>query len=67
MSFNKRYICEENIRKIAILNDYVYFYKYFISDAIFLCDNFSENIFNKIQKCKISEKNKIIKIMNKCK
>ena len=67
MGFNKRYISEESIRLIAASGDFEKFYKYFKSpDAIILNDKFSSKISKQIEKCTIIDKDKIIKIMNKC-
>lgn len=67
MGFNKRYISEQNIRIIANRNNYIDFFNYFRSDVIISLDKFSSEIFDEISKYSIKDKNRIIKIMNKCK
>jgi len=67
MGFNKRYISEDSIRLIANSDDVERFFNYFKSDAIIFSDKFSSNVFNKIKKYSINDKDKIIKILNKCK
>ena len=67
MGFNKRYISEDSIRLIANSDDVERFFNYFKSDTIISCDKFSSKVFNTIRKYSISDKDKIIKILNKCK
>ena len=68
MSFNKRILSEKSIRIRANENDYESFYKYFHnSDALIIEDKFSSDVFDKIRICKITDKDRIIEIMNKCK
>ena len=67
MSFNKRYITEENIRMIADSNNYERFYNYFKSNAVITLDNFSTDIYDQMSKLTINDKDSIINIMNKCK
>lgn len=66
MGFNKRYISKESIKRIAETN-YEQFFNYFKSDAIIATDNFSVEILDDIEKCCITDKDRIIEIMNKCK
>jgi FPC/CPF motif-containing protein YcgG len=67
MSFNKRYLSEKSI-KIRANDDYVSFYKYFHNpDALIIEDEFSSNIFDKIRVLKVTDKDRIIEIMNECK
>ena len=68
MGFNKKYLCEETIRIVAKYDDYVKFFNHFKSpDAIISLDKFSSEIYNEICKLTINDKDKIIKILNKCK
>lgn len=65
MGFNKRYISEDSLRLIVLSGDFEKFYNYFRSpDAIILNDKFSSKIYKQIEKCTLSDKEKIIEIMN---
>ena len=66
MGFNKRYISRESIKRIADTN-YEQFFNYFKADAIITTDQFSIEILDEIEKCHITDKDRIIEIMNKCK
>lgn len=66
MGFNKRYISKESIKRIANTN-YEQFFNYFKADAIIATDSFSIEILDEIEKCYITDKDRIIEIMNKCK
>lgn len=67
MGFNKRFISKKTLKIIANINNFEYFYKYFKADAIIFEDDFSNEIFNQIKMYKLSDKQNIIAIMNKCK
>ena len=68
MGFNKRFISIETIKLIAASDDFEKFYNYFKSpDALILNDRLSSKISKQIDKLTISDKDKIIKIMNNCK
>jgi len=64
MGFNKRFMSEKSITSMANSNNYEDFFNYFKSDAIITLDKFSSDVFNKIQKLSIIDKDDIIKIMN---
>lgn len=61
MGFNKKYITEESIRRMATKN-YIDFYKYFDCNSIIL-DNFSSEISNQIRILSIDDKDDILKII----
>lgn len=67
MGFDKRIISKKTIKIIAEQNSYIDFYNYFKADAILSEDKFSLNILKQIEKCSLTDKDKIIEIMNKCK
>lgn len=66
MGFNKRYISKESLKNIAT-DEYIKFYNYFISDAILFEDTFSLNIMKELKQYSITDKDNILKIMQKCK
>ena len=66
MGLDKKYISRETIHKMSHKN-YIEFFNYFDSQIIIILDSFSSDIFKQINKCKIDDKKKILKIMKKCK
>jgi len=66
MGFNKRIISQNSI-KLMTNTDYKTFFDYFKSDVIISDDTFSSKILKEIRKLSITDKEDIIKIMNKCK
>jgi len=67
MGFTKKIISKESIKYVANSDNYETFFKYFKANAILSEDMFSMNIFKKIEKLTIQDKNEIIEIMNECK
>jgi hypothetical protein len=68
MGFNKRYFSKETIRRRAdSCTEHYEFYMYFRVDAAICRDEYSEKILKEIRKYKITDKEKILKILNKCK
>ena len=66
MGFNKRYLSKNNIKIIANNRNYIDFYNYFMkADVIISEDNFSSGIYDKISRCSINDKNKIINLGGK--